>query len=161
AAPPSPSPRAKAPRPERLAPARRRDKQPTVAAAGGLGPRADRPQRGRLQDETSRGLRPRLRNTKHDEPRPDEQAMNDTEPLKKSEFFLRRLEESFPQFMGDLWDSTPLWLLIPAILAVVARVAWGSYYRSTHPHAKKDATTYWLGWTAILAVGALVTYVLV
>ncbi|MBA4189634.1 MAG: hypothetical protein C0467_16740 [Planctomycetaceae bacterium] len=83
--------------------------------------------------------------------------MNPTnEPIKESEFVLRRLGESFTQFRQDLWSSVPLWLLIFAALAVVARVGYARYYRKTHGHAKPDSIQFWLGWTAIITVAALV-----
>jgi hypothetical protein len=83
-----------------------------------------------------------------------------SEPLKESKFFLRRVEESFPQFIDDLWQSTPLYLLIAAAIVVIARIAYGRYYRKTHVAAKPDATVFWLGWASVVAVGAVVAWVL-
>jgi hypothetical protein len=88
--------------------------------------------------------------------------MNPTnEPIKESEFVLRRLGESFTQFRTDLWESVPQWLLAVSVLAVVARYGYGRYRAKAHPHAKPDGTQFWLGWGAILAVAALVLVTLV
>lgn len=88
--------------------------------------------------------------------------MNPTsEPIKQSEFVLRRLGESFTQFRQDLWASVPLWLLVPAVLAVVARVWYARYYRRTRGPAKPDATVFWLGWASIILVGAFAAVTLV
>ena len=88
--------------------------------------------------------------------------MNTTsEPVKGSEYILRRVSESFAQFREDLWQSVPLFLLIPAVVLVLARVAYGVYYRRTHHAAKPDAVRYWLGWGAIVSVLALALWTLV
>ncbi|MCE9568128.1 MAG: hypothetical protein K8U57_39500 [Planctomycetes bacterium] len=82
--------------------------------------------------------------------------MNPTnEPIKESEFVLRRLGESFAQFRQDLWDSTSASLLILALVAVIARIGYGQYYRKTHSHAKPDTTLKTLGALWLGAVGAL------
>jgi hypothetical protein len=87
--------------------------------------------------------------------------MTTSEPTKESEFIFRRLADSFPQFVMDFWEAVPVWLLALAVIAVLARVFYARNYRKTHPHAKPDSTTYRLGWAAILAVAALVIWVLV
>jgi hypothetical protein len=87
--------------------------------------------------------------------------MTTNEATKESEFIFRRLGDSFPQFAMDFWEAIPLWLLIPACLVVAARVGYGRYYRKTHPHSKPDATSFWLGWAAVLAVAAFVAWVLI
>ena len=88
--------------------------------------------------------------------------MNPTnEPIKESEFVLRRLGESFTQFRQDLWTSIPLWLLIVTALAVIARVGYARYHRKIHPHAKPDAIQFWLGWSAIISTAALAIWTLV
>lgn len=83
------------------------------------------------------------------------------ETIKQSNFVLRRLEESFAQFREDLWAAVPVWLLVPAVLAVIARVWYARYYRRTHGPAKPDSTQYWLGWAAILTVGAFLAWTVV
>src|SRR5581483_1778277 len=84
---------------------------------------------------------------------------NDT--IKENEFVLRRLGESFPQFMLDLWSAVPLWLLILTVVALAARVGYVRHYRKTRGPAKLDDTAYWLWWAACLSVIALVVTVLV
>jgi len=78
-----------------------------------------------------------------------------------SEFVLRRVAESFPQFVDDLWGSVPILPLVLAILAVVSRIGYGYHYRKTHGGAKPDATLYWLGWASTAAVALLAIWVLV
>ncbi len=87
--------------------------------------------------------------------------MNPNEPTKENEFILRRLGESFPQFLSDLWGAVPVWLLVPVVLVVLARLAYGRHYRKTHGPAKPDATLFWLGWGAIGATVLLAGWVLV
>ena len=83
------------------------------------------------------------------------------ESTKETAFIFRRLEDSFPQFMLDLWHSIPLWLLFLALVAVIARIAYGIHYRSTHPHAKKNAIVLALGWTALAVVGTFFLWLLI
>jgi hypothetical protein len=91
-----------------------------------------------------------------------EQAMNPpNESIKESEFIFRRLGESFTQFVGDLWQSVPLWLLIPTVMVVLVRIGYGRYYRKTHGAAKPDAALFWLRWAAVASVALLVGWVLV
>jgi hypothetical protein len=87
--------------------------------------------------------------------------MTINETTKENEFIFRRLGDSFPQFMMDLWNSVPVWLAVLAAIAVGARLAYARQYRKTHPHAKPDANTRRLGWAAIAVVGAFVVWVLV
>lgn len=87
--------------------------------------------------------------------------MTTNEATKESEFVFRRLADSFPQFVMDLWEAVPVWLLALAAIAVAARVFYGRHYRKTHPHAKPDVTIYRLGWAAGLTVLALAIWVLV
>lgn len=87
--------------------------------------------------------------------------MNPTEPIRESEFIFRRLGESFPRFLDDLVGSVPLWLLVPTVLLLAARVAYARYYRRTHGPARPNPLLTWLGRAATLAVLALVGWVLV
>src|SRR5579872_7522029 len=87
--------------------------------------------------------------------------MTTNEATKESEFVLRRLGDSFPQFMMDFWESVPLFVLVPTVLIVAARFIYGRYYRKTHPHAKPDKWIFYLGWASILSVAAGVIWVLV
>lgn len=87
--------------------------------------------------------------------------MNPNESTQETQFVFRRLQESFPQFLADLWQSVPVWLLVVAAAVVLARLGYGRHYRKTHGAAKPDATLYRLGWASVLAVGALVAWVLV
>jgi hypothetical protein len=88
--------------------------------------------------------------------------MNTTsEPIKQSQYILRRESESFSQFADDFWQSVPVYLLVVAALVVAARVIYGIQYRKAHGAAKPDAPLYWLGWAAIASVAALVIWTLV
>ncbi|HSQ58103.1 MAG TPA: hypothetical protein VLM40_20430, partial [Gemmata sp.] len=91
-----------------------------------------------------------------------EQAMNTpSEPVKGSEYILRRVSESFSQFTDDLWYSVPIFLLIPTVCIVLARIGYASHYRRKHGSARPDAALYWLGWASIVSVIALVAWTLV
>jgi hypothetical protein len=46
------------------------------------------------------------------------------ESIKENEFVFRRLGESFPQFLLDLWSTVPLWLLIVTTLIIGARIGY-------------------------------------
>jgi hypothetical protein len=87
--------------------------------------------------------------------------MTTNEATQESEFIFRRLGDSFPQFLTDLWASVPLWLLVLAAVVVAARIAYGRHYAKSHPHAKPDATSHRLAWASRAAVGVLLTWILV
>ena len=87
--------------------------------------------------------------------------MNAPESTRQTEFVFRRLGESFPQFMADLWHAVPLWLLILAVAAVAAKVGYTRYVHGGARPTKPDATEGWLWWAAFAAVATLVVWVLV
>jgi hypothetical protein len=87
--------------------------------------------------------------------------MNPNEPIKESEFIFRRLGESFPQFLDDLGAAVPLWLVVPTVLLVLARLGYARYYRRTRGPSKPDARQFWLGWAAILSTALLAGWFLI
>lgn len=79
-----------------------------------------------------------------------------SDTIKENEFVLRRLGESFPQFLLDLWSAVPLWLLIVTLAFVAARVAYK--YTTARPlaHGRPDSIVTDFLWGLIIALVALV-----
>ncbi len=78
---------------------------------------------------------------------------NDT--IKENEFVLRRLGESFPQFMLDLWSAVPLWLLILTLGVVWARVAY-KYVGKPPTPGQADSMANDFLWGLVIGLVALV-----
>ncbi len=79
---------------------------------------------------------------------------------RESEFIYRRLYESFPQFMGELWAALPLGLVGLAVLLTAGRWAYSRYLRQQRGPGRAGRVERLLAWGSFAAWAATIVWFL-